>query len=127
MNKVLITGRLVSDPEVKSGTSKVGNEYTILTFTLAVNAGKDTSYFFDCKAFNEDAKNIEKLNLKKGSSIEVEGKLTQDKWTNQEGKVNSKVIINVSHVSYGSFSKKESSIKEEKVEVTLDEDDNDRI
>lgn len=76
MNKVILRGNLVRDPEVKSNGN--GEEYAY--FTIAVkrdrkNANGDyESDFLKCITFGNNA-NLMKTYFKKGSGILIEGRL----------------------------------------------------
>ena len=90
MNKLLITGRITKDIELK------GNENKFIVNTIAVYMGKDKdkndiTYFFDFKAFNYSANKIH-AHCQKGSKIAIEGVLRQDKWEDDNVKY-SKVVI----------------------------------
>lgn len=90
MNKLLITGRITKDIELK------GSENKFLSNTIAVYDGKDKNnqditYFFDFKAFNYVANKLSSQ-AQKGVKIAIEGVLKQDKWEDENGK-HSKVII----------------------------------
>ena len=90
MNKLLITGRVTKDIELK------GNENKFLSNTIAVYDGKDKNnqditYFFDFKAFNYGANKLSKY-ATKGSKIAIDGVLKQDKWEDGNGK-HSKIVI----------------------------------
>ncbi len=72
MNKVILLGNLVEDPEVKSYKD---NSFTV--FCVAVQDGygdKKKTYFFDCVASGKTGENIAKW-FEKGKPILVEGKL----------------------------------------------------
>lgn len=76
MNKVILKGNLVRDPEIKANQS--GNEYAY--FTIAVrreyknaNGEYDTD-FLKCVAFGNNAETIKKY-FKKGNGILVEGRV----------------------------------------------------
>ena len=75
INTIALTGRLTSDPELK--TTDSGKK--VCNFTLAVNDGygdKQKSYFISCSVWNKSAENLAQY-TKKGDLIGVEGKLTQ--------------------------------------------------
>ncbi len=94
INKVFIQGRLTKNPEIiqtQSGT-KVAN------FSIAYNRSynKDGNWqeetsFFDIKAFNGLTEKIQKL--QKGDLILIEGRLSQERWTTQDGKTAFRVRI----------------------------------
>ena len=72
MNKVILLGNLVEDPEVKTYKD---NSFTV--FCVAVPDGygdKKKTHFFDCVASGKTGENIAKY-FEKGKPILVEGKL----------------------------------------------------
>ena len=76
MNKCILKGNLVRDPEIKANQN--GDEYAY--FTIAVKRdykntkGEYESDFLKCIAFGNNA-NLMKTYFKKGSGILIEGKL----------------------------------------------------
>lgn len=85
MNKIIITGRLGRDPELKTGGN--GTEYC--KFSVAVDRRKTskdqekkTDWFY-CTAFGKTAVFIDKY-FKKGDGIEIEGRMENDKYTDKE-------------------------------------------
>lgn len=72
MNIAILTGRLVSDPEIKT----TSNGSNMLAFCVAVDRGDKarTADFIDCIAWREKADFIAKW-FKKGSGIEIVGEL----------------------------------------------------
>lgn len=75
MNRIIIKGRLVRDPDLRTG--QTGNEYC--KFTVAVDRrvqkGKEkVADFIDCTAFGQTAAAIGKY-MKKGRPILVEGRM----------------------------------------------------
>ena len=99
INKVVISGRLVKDPEIKT----IG-EVDLCNFRIASNriVGKkkvEKAIFIDIDAWGGQAKVCEKF-LKKGSRVIVDGILCQDTWEDKEGKKNSKVYIESDNVVF---------------------------
>ena len=83
MNKVLLTGRLTAD--VKVNEYGKGETAGILApFTVAVQTNKEEATFVNCVAFNNQAEFLDKW-FKKGSPIEVEGRLTNDNYKDING------------------------------------------
>ena len=79
MNKIIIKGRLVRDPELKTGAN--GTEYC--KFTVAVDRRKikdreQETDFFDCTAFGNTGAAISKY-FTKGREILVEGRMESNK------------------------------------------------
>jgi len=97
-NKVLLVGNLTRDPQL----SYLPSQTAVVDFGLAVNrrwTGKDGQNrnevcFVDCRAFGRMAENINKY-LSKGRQLLVEGRLTFDSWTSQDGTKRSKHRVTV--------------------------------
>lgn len=85
-NKVILGGRLTSDPELKQTQSGV----PVVSFSIAVNrrfAGKDAAQqadFFNVTAWRATAEFVSRY-FRKGSSICVVGSLQNRSWTDQQG------------------------------------------
>lgn len=95
MNKVMLMGRLVRDPEVRYSQGENANAYA--TFTLAVdrrfrrNDGGDqqsqqqpTADFLRCVTFGKQAEFVEKY-LRQGIKMLVIGRIQTGSYTNREG------------------------------------------
>ena len=86
MNKVILMGRLVADPETRITT----NSISVTRFSLAVNRigkpqeGQPTADFFDIVAWRQTADFVGKY-FKKGMQVLVEGTLRNNNWTDKEG------------------------------------------
>ena len=85
LNKVILGGRIASEPELKTTQSGV----TVTTFSLAVNrkTGKDQEQktdFFNCNAWRQTAEFISRY-FHRGSSICVTGYLQQRSWEDKYG------------------------------------------
>lgn len=83
MNKIILTGRLTANPELKE-IQKNEKKTKVAVFRLAVdriqaNTNQKTD-FFVCEAFNSVAENVYKY-IKKGSKILVEGEMRMDTQT----------------------------------------------
>lgn len=86
MNKIIITGRLVRDPESKqlsSGTS-VCNTAIAVDRTYKDKEGNRQSDFFDVSAFGYTADFISKY-FKKGDFIAIAGSMESRKYTDKDG------------------------------------------
>ena len=76
MNKVMLTGRLVRDPELK----RTNSDIPVVQFTLAVNRqfanreGERQADFINCVIWRQQAETFAKY-LHKGSFISVEGQI----------------------------------------------------
>ena len=86
MNKVLLTGRLTRDPELRSTTSGL----EVASFSIAVNRGfknKEGNYdadFFNVSVFGKQAEVVSKYCFK-GSQVGVEGRLQSRSYDAQDG------------------------------------------
>lgn len=89
MNKVEITGRLTKDVDVKvNGESKVARLTVAvdrkLTKEQRQKEGVQTADFIPVVAFGKTAEFLEKY-FKKGSAIELSGRIQTGSYTNKEG------------------------------------------
>lgn len=88
MNKVVLLGRLVRDPEVRYSQNE--NSTAVARYTLAVNrrfkheGEEQQADFINCVAFGKSAEFAEKY-LKKGMKIIVSGRIQTGSYTNREG------------------------------------------
>jgi len=101
INKVIITGNLTRDPELRatpSGTS-------VLSFSVAVNDRRknlssgeweDVPNYIDCNLFGARADALFKY-LSKGSKVGVDGKLRWSQWE-KDGQKRSKVDVTVDNI-----------------------------
>ena len=84
INRVVLVGRLVRDPELKHTTNGVAN----LRFTVAVNRQfareERQADFIGCVAWRTQAENMAKF-LRKGSLIGVEGRIETGSYQAQDG------------------------------------------
>lgn len=96
-NRVIIGGRLTADPELKTITSGV----SVTKFSVAVNKPwkKDQADFFNVTAWRGTAEVVTQY-FHKGSSIVVEGALTQRMWEDGNGKKHSAVEITANKVYF---------------------------
>ena len=92
MNKVILMGRLVRDPEIRYTQRNAGQEETcIARYTLAVDRrfhrdGEGQSAdFIGCVMFGRQAEFAEKY-LKKGTKMAIAGRIQTGSYTNREGK-----------------------------------------
>jgi single-strand DNA-binding protein len=95
INKVVVVGRLVRDPELRqvgSGTSlcKIsianGRNYTVN------GERKEETSYFNCTAWGKQAEIINQY-CRKGKQVAIEGRLQQNRWQGTDGKTMSAVDI----------------------------------
>ena len=102
-NKVIVLGRLTRDVEIKTFSN--GGKVAKIGLATDGNRKKDPQsgkwesepVFLDCEVFNrgENGKlaDVAEQYLSKGKPVLIEGKLTQQNWTAQDGAKRSKVVI----------------------------------
>lgn len=102
-NKVLLIGNLTRDPQL----SYTPSQTAVVDFGLAVNRrwkgqdgeNKEETCFVDCRAFGRTAENINKY-MTKGRPLFVEGRLTFDSWTAQDGTKRSRHRVTVENFQF---------------------------
>jgi single-strand DNA-binding protein len=102
-NKVILLGNLTRDPQL----SYTPSQTAVVDFGIATNrrwTGQDgqprnETCFVDCRAFGKTAENINKY-CKKGRPLMVEGRLTYDSWTGQDGAKRSKHRVTVENFQF---------------------------
>ena len=87
MNKVILMGRLVRDPEVRY--TQNDNSMAVARFTFAVNRrfakdGEQSADFISCVAFGKSAEFIEKY-AKQGTKLCITGRWQTGSYTNKDG------------------------------------------
>lgn len=89
MNKVILMGRLVRDPEVRYSQGE--NSMAIARYTLAVdrkgrksNGDEQNADFIRCVAFNKSAEFAEKY-LRQGLRILISGRIQTGSYNNRDG------------------------------------------
>ena len=113
LNRIIIMGRLVRDPELR--TTQSGTSVT--SFTLAVdrdfkgqNGEKETD-FIEVVAWKNTAEFVAK-HFTKGRMAVVEGRLQIRNWTDKDGNKRNTAEVVADNVYFGD-SKKEDSKKED--------------
>lgn len=105
MNRVVLTGRLTKDPEVRYGGE---NHTAIASFTLAVNrrfVNKDnpnapTADFIRCMTFGKTAEFVEKY-FHKGQKADLEGRIQTGSYQNKDGQTVYTTDVVVENIEFG--------------------------
>ena len=101
INRVIITGNLTRDPELRSTASGM----PVLGFGVAVNDRRrnqqtgeweDYPNFIDCTMFGARAESVSRF-LSKGSKVAIEGKLRWSQWE-RDGQKRTKVEVVASEI-----------------------------
>lgn len=87
MNKVVLVGRIVRDPEVRYSQGE--NPTAVARYTIAVDRrfkrdGEPTADFINCVTFGKSAEFVEKY-FRKGLRISISGRITTNSYTNKDG------------------------------------------
>ena len=87
MNRVILMGRLIRDPEVRYTSGE--NSMAIARYTLAIDRtikkqGEQSEDFINCVAFSKAAEFAEKY-FRQGMRVLVSGRLQTGSYTNREG------------------------------------------
>jgi single-strand DNA-binding protein len=115
LNSILIEGNMVREPRFRNTPKGT----PVCTFSLASNRylRQDTGFekevsFFEVETWSKLAETCNSLG-KKGRGVRVVGRLKQDRWTGNDGKLCSRITIVAEHVEFRPEFK-----KEEKSETT---------
>lgn len=100
MNRCILVGRIVRDPELKRTTSGA----SVTSFTVAVDnpvrTGVDkTTSFIPCTCWNKTAENVAKY-CTKGSLVGVDGRLNQRSYEDKNGAKHSVVEVIAENVQF---------------------------
>ena len=118
MNKIILTGRLTKNPELRYTTSNVA----VCQFSLAVTRnfknqnGEYESDFITCITYRNSAEMMAEW-TKKGDLLGIEGRLQTRSYDDKDGK---KVYVSeviVDRVEFLSSRKKEETVEEPEQEV----------
>lgn len=96
INNVTFSGRLGADPELRQTNS--GDAVT--TLNVAVDAGKDQTVWMRTSVWGKTAELCDQY-LKKGSYVVINGRLTDDSYTNRDGVKVNKVGVKAFAVDFG--------------------------
>ena len=100
LNRVVIVGRLVRDPELR----KTASDRSVVAFTVALdnrttNNGEKSTSYIPCTAWNSTAESIAKF-MKKGILVGVDGHLNQRSYTANDGRKVSVVEVIADSVQF---------------------------
>lgn len=113
INRVVISGNLTRDAELRATTSGM----SVLSFGVAVNdryfnkqtnQWEDRPNFVDCTLFGNRAQSLAQW-LVKGTKVAIEGKLRFSQWQNDQGNKRSKLEVLVDEVEFLSAQRTQAS------------------
>jgi len=79
MNKVILTGRLTKEPDIRNA-----NETIVARYSLAVDRFGDGTDFINCVSFGKTAEHTRNF-LHKGTKIIAEGRIQTGSYTDKNG------------------------------------------
>ena len=101
LNRIVLTGRLTRDPELKKTASDMG----VASFTLAVDDtlkgpnGEKTTSFINIVVWDKQADTVAKF-LRKGSLVGVDGRIRQRTFEKRDGSKASVIEVIANHVEF---------------------------
>lgn len=101
INKVILQGRLVADPELmqtKAGDS-VCNIFIASQRKYSKKSEEDKADVIKCEAWDSKAEFIAKY-LKKGSMVDVEGGIRCRKWRDENDKVRVDQFVHIDNITF---------------------------
>lgn len=118
MNRIVITGRITKDLELK----KTSSGKSVCSFTLAVKRGFDRKEtdFINCVVWNAQAESLVKYQCK-GSQLAVDGSLQIDKYQDKDGNNRQRVYVQTNNIEFLD-SKKETGKPQDDYINTSDDD-----
>lgn len=134
-NKITIFGNLGQDVTLKYTPAGMA----VANFSVATTEGKknkdgdwdNITTWFKCTVWGKNAENCNKF-LSKGSSVYLEGRLSEEKWQDKDGNERTSLVVNTSDVQFvekrdqntddSSVSESKSSVKSKK-DKQVEEDD----
>lgn len=123
-NKVILMGNLTRDPQLRYTPSQTA----VVDFGMAINrkwkskGGEDKSEvcFVDCQGFGGTAENLNKY-LNKGDPLFIEGRLTFDSWTAQDGTKRTKHKVTIESFNFVGNRSVSSESKQEAKQIPDDD------
>ena len=112
INKVILMGRLVADPELKQTTSNIA----VCKFTIAINRPKQKdkeqqSDFINIVVWRNTAEFVSKY-FTKGKTIIVEGALRNNNYTDSNGVKHYTIEVHADNVSFGGDKKSDEATEQ---------------
>lgn len=107
MNKIILTGRLTADPELKTG----GNGKQFADFSIAVDrlsGGEKTADFFRCRGWGAAGENLCKYK-RKGDLISVVGAIHHGPYTDRNGVKQYAVRVDTNEIEFLSSAQRNQS------------------
>lgn len=126
LNNIVIMGRLVKDPEMRTTTSGV----EVSTFTVAVDRnykqnGETLTDFINCQAWRQTAVRVNRY-FAKGRMIAVQGRLQSRTFEDKNGNKRTAwevIADNVHFCGDKQQQKQDAPVQTDQTDITVDDDD----
>ncbi len=100
LNRVILVGRIVRDPELKKTTSGVSvTSFTIAVDNIVRSGAEKTTSFIPCTCWNKTAEHVAKY-CSKGSLVGIDGRLTQRSYEDKNNNKRSVVEVVADSVQF---------------------------
>lgn len=119
MNKVILTGRITKDLEMKYTTT---NNTAVVTFNLAVRKTKTDADFVQIVAYGKTAELLCQY-CKKGSSICIVGHIRTRNYEDKDGKTVYVTEIIADEIEFGSYNKEQNNPQLNDNQETINDED----
>lgn len=98
MNKVILSGRVASDVEIK----EIGDDNKKASFRFAVpnRRKKDDTNFFNVEAWGKTAELLSQFAVK-GKFLLIEGRLDQHTWKTEDGQNRERILVVADNFDFG--------------------------
>ena len=110
INKLLLTGNLVADPELtgtKNGKSLVKVALANNDSYLTESGDRETiTNFVDLQLWGKSAESLAKHG-KKGQELFIEGEIRQERWTDKQGANHSRLVVRVDSWQFTQYQKRD--------------------
>lgn len=105
-NLVILTGRLVVDPELRMTKNKksvcqirMAHSEPMIGVTNPDGTRKEKTVFVNVKVWGKQAESSAQR-LKKGSMVDVTGRLEYEEWTTKDGQRRQEISIKADHIQF---------------------------
>ena len=102
LNSVILIGRLTKDVETKNVNGTTCGRFSIAnndSYVSKAGEKKENASFFDVIVWGKQAENCAKY-IKKGSMVAIEGRLNQNRWTDNNNQSRSKIEIIANSIQF---------------------------
>lgn len=99
MNKVILTGRLASNPELRVTAGEQQCSVTRFRFAVPKTSNREEAHFFNVVCWNSKAEFADKY-LRKGMKIVLSGELEDNSYTDKDGNYRTFIEIKATELEF---------------------------